>query len=116
MSVASKYNKGNKFEFNFPKNVHYTSLAEFADFQGEEPAVVRCLSINDRSKYGAQPIAWLDKDIALNMPRHMLASVQEMIADPEVVEAVKAGKLGIKARPYTAKDGKDYIGTEWVDL
>lgn len=116
MSVASKYNKGNKFLFTFPEKPNYVNLSDFADFQGEEPAVVHCLSINTKSKYGEQPIAWLDKDIALNMPRHMTDQVKDMIQDPEVVEAVVSGKLGIKARPYKGKDGKDYIGTEWIDL
>lgn len=116
MSVASTYNKGNKFGFQFPEKVSYTTLSEFADFQGEEAAAVRCLTINDKSKYGPQPIAWLDKGIALNMPRHTLDMVKEMIDDPAVIEAVKAGKLGIKARPYIGKDGKNYLGTEWVDL
>ena len=116
MSVATTYNKGNKFGFQFPEKPQYTSLSDFADFQGEEAAAVRCLTINEKSKYGAQPIAWLDKDIALNMPRHTLEMVKEMIEDPNVIEAVKAGKLGIKARPYVGKDGKNYLGTEWVDL
>lgn len=118
MSFASKYSKKNPFNFTFPEkgNAHYSNLTEFAKFYGDTPVQILCLSINEQSKFGPQPCVWFNGDNCLNLPKYATEEVRRMINDPEVIEAVNAGIAGVKARKYQGRDGKTYVGFEWVDL
>ena len=63
---------------------------------------------------GGSPIHYINAEEVL--PKHLLETVQAMIADPEVVAAVKAGKAGFRCRKYETRDGNEGLSVEWVDL
>ena len=115
MSI-SKFNKGNPFGYEFPEKAKYAKLSETAAFYGDQPIRFECLSINTKGKFGPQPVAWIEGGTAVNLPKHLLEAVQAMIADPEVVAAVKAGKAGFRCRKYETRDGNEGLSAEWVDL
>ena len=55
--------------------------------------------------------------IGLNVPKWYIETIEEMVSDTEVVEAIRAGgvtvKLGMHANP---KNGKVYPSFEWDEI
>lgn len=110
MSFASKRNKGSKFnidttDFEFRKVGSLT----------EDKVYPVCGVTVFKTKYGDSPAAIL-QDCFLNLPKHLADDIIEILNDDEDVNAIKAGKVGIKRRDYTGKDGRQYTGIEWVDI
>ena len=114
MGIASKFNKGTGKKFNYEmdgKNFTYVKLSEL---KPDTTYTIKMFYINKKSKYGDAPCCVLDGNI-VNLPKHTLDTVLEIINDAEAVEQINNGKFGIKSVSYE-KDGKTLYAPEWVDI
>jgi len=111
MSFAKKRNKGSKFNIN-TQGFDFKKLSELKDDQVYQVCGVKVFT----TKYGDSPAAIL-KDCYVNLPKHMADDVYEILVDDDDVDAINAGKVGLKKRSYHSdKYDKDCIGIEWVDI
>ena len=108
MSVLDKYNNNvNRFEFVQDKNVEYKKLADLYDANVKQ-VKINSLFINTKGKFGDSPVATAD-GFNINLPNHLLETVNEMIQDEDVIELANQGNLGIEIYQYeTKKWGKNY--------
>ena len=115
MSIV-KFNHTSPFTFKAGEKFPYYSLKSLADSNKPETVYrVLGLFINDRGRYGDQPLA-LTPYYYVNLPSHLLNDVTAMIKDPEVVEQINAGKAGFKIRDYINRNGGKSYSVEWVDV
>lgn len=117
MSIASKYNKGNGFEFRVPESFEYRTLDELFNQNGEGHVyTVKALYINKKSQYGDSPVIATDECL-VNAPSHLTDTVNEMILDDEVHEAANNNELGFTIYPYnTDKRKGTFYSIKWVDI
>lgn len=111
MSFANRYNKGSKFDID-------TTGFNYVKLSALDPGEVYTLKgfyINTKGEYGATPVAILS-DCFVNLPAHLLPTVQDMLLSDETVADIKAGKCGFMQREYTDKKGNTRVSVEWVDL
>lgn len=114
----SSLNKVSKFDFKPGKDFSYLSLKELLAANGGDLSVVyivRALYVNKSSKYGAQGLIALD-DCYVNLPKHLMEDVEIIMDNPEAVEAVNAGRCGIKIRPYEDRNGKGQLSIDWANV
>lgn len=110
MSFAKKHNHENKFTYKLESE----TFKKLAELDENEVYTVRGLFISRKGKYGDHPVA-VGNDFFIDLPKHATQEVKDIIADDDDVKAINDGKVGIKARPYE-KDGKTYIGFDWIDI
>lgn len=117
MSIASKYNKGSAFTYQAPEDVPFISLEKLFHTGGEGVVYpLHSLYINNKSKYGDAPVAITD-GYFVNLPRHMLDTVREMMGDMELIAAVNGGHVGFTVRPYVRTgDNKPLYSVTWLDI
>lgn len=123
MSFASKHNKGGIQWGIDSKDFPYISckdLAEMGHIDIANAIVLRGLFISRNKdakhlkEYGPSVVAIIDGKL-VNLPNHMLEEVEGILADPEDVEAIKAGHVGFYIRAYESH-GKDCYGVQWIDV
>lgn len=94
----------------------YTNLNELYDAKKPEKTFKIDWLFVRNGKYGTHPIFI---DVAgkrmVNIPSHMTAVSESILADGEAVENVKAGKVGFKIYQYTSHNRECY-GVEFVDM
>lgn len=114
MGFMNKFNKGGIDWGVKTKGMPYVKLSEF---QIGDIRPIRGLFINGKGVFDAHPVA-IGKNALIDLPAHLTDAANEIMADPEAVEAIKAGKVGIKVRSYDSdKYGKkDCRSVEWVDI
>lgn len=118
MSLADKYNHTTPtFTHQLPDNAPFKSLKDLYNGEkGENTYVVYGLYINKKSKFGDAPVA-ISEDFSINLPPHLCDTVTEMLKDNELVEAINAGKFGLKVYEYIPREyTKNCYSVEWVDL
>lgn len=117
MSIASKYNKGSAFTYQAPKDTPFTTLESLYQTDGEGTVYpLHSMYINNKSKYGDTPVAITD-GYFVNLPRHMLDTVRDMMADMELIAAVNDGHVGFTVRPYVRNgDNKPLYSVTWLDI
>lgn len=111
---ANKYNKGSKFLAKATGNEGYLNLKECFEKFADETQMVLALYINTKSKFGNAPVL-LSNGFLVNLPSHLLETVQEMMEDEELVQAINECKFGFKVYQYDGKNGKGF-SVRWVDL
>lgn len=124
MGIASKYNKqGNRFNYQMPENSNHVFVKASELFetipQNANGVVVRSMYINSKGKYGDHGVIISDApEILIDCPNHMTDTIRDMIKDDEVVEAVNAGKLAVRAYKYETKNaaGGFAYGLEFIDI
>lgn len=114
MGVASKYNRGNRFTTEIPKNLPFIKLSELG--ATNTPFIILTMWINTKGKFGAHHVIATPSGI-VDFPNSMTETVREMIKDDEVIEAVNNGKLGFTVRKYHSnKYNRDAYTADFVDL
>ena len=120
MSFAEKHNKTRIFEIE-TEGLEYLSPEEAFNEYGKE-AVYRldALFINRKGMYDDAPVAVVainNYRFMLNMSAHMTEEVEKILEDSADIKDIKAGKVGIKLRPYHQKKfNRDCFGQEFVDI
>lgn len=110
MSFAQRHNHYNKFTYKLESD----TFKKLTELDENQVYTVRGLFISTKGKYGQHPVAVGD-DFFIDLPKHATEDVKNIIACDDDVLAINNGLVGIKARPYE-KDGKTYIGFDWVDI
>ena len=115
MSYATKFNKGRKFTFEMSDEVNYFSLDVLFDKNPEQIYDVKAFYINTKSKFGNAPCVAIDKDTIVNLPNHLLETVEEMINDEECVNAINNDEVKFKIYSYKDKTfNKTCYSVEWL--
>lgn len=122
MGVVSKYNRVSPFSDIDTKNYDFVSLKDINDVTKGQPYVIYGLFVTKGGMFGDSPVA-IGDHVLVNLPKYLADDVRNMIADDEVVDAIRANKVGIKVESYQNKFSKQKDGTvktfytvEWVDL
>lgn len=108
-------------KFNFSKynraGQEYKTLEglflENADFKHP----IRSMYINTKSKFGDAPVVISD-GYNINLPKHMTATVYEMLQDPECMALIRAGKVVLSIYEYTNDDypGQTFYGATFEEI
>lgn len=115
MSIT-KFNKTNHFIFKAPEGFKYYSLKDLVKANGADMIYpVLALYINNKGRYGAQPLAVTDK-FFVNLPSHLVNDVSEMINDRETVDQINSCKAGFRIRSYTNRNGGESYSVEWMNI
>lgn len=124
MGLMSKFNLQSPFSDIETKGLKYKSLKELFDHYGVDHTYkVRGLFVNPKGKFGAEPVGILE-DCLVNLPRHTLEAVQEMLDTDEIIQAIKDDKVGFSIYKYensysldkSTGELKDFYGVKWLDL
>ena len=116
MSYATKFNKsGNKFTFKQGDNVTYMSLEALFNMRESKIYPVKALYINKKSLYGDTPCIVIDENTTVNLPKHLLDTVNDMINDEECVKAINNGEVKFVVYLYYEPHYKmDCFSISWL--
>ena len=97
------------------------SASELAEqYEAGHTFILDCLYINDKSIYGDAPVCGVADakgSFMVNLPKHLLAQVNEMLKDEEAVQAIQLGRAGFRIRQYQPKGSTRICYTvDWVDV
>lgn len=117
MSIASKYNKTNLFNFEIPKEFEYKSLADLFNNNGKDFVyTVKAVYINKKSRFGESPVV-ATENCLVNLPKHLTDVAVEIMRDSETVDAINEGKFGFKIYTYETKNRSELCySVNWVDI
>lgn len=119
MGLMDKYNKGGvTFDIDI-KEFTFTDLKKLAEKSTEGDVFkIDGLYINKKSSYGDHPVAiMVDWKLLVDLPAHLNEDVMDILSDPDVVEAIKAGHVGFTIHKYyQEKFKKDCYGIRWEDI
>lgn len=106
MGIASKYNKvANRFLFN-NEGFEYIKLSTLFEENGADKVYpIYKLFINRKGSFGDHPVV-ATETFNIDLPEHLTDTVNQMINDDEAVDAINAGKVGIKIYSYESKNFK----------
>lgn len=99
----------------------YFKLQELAEqYEAGHVFIIDCLYVNDKSQYGEAPVAGV-ADVKgaymVNLPKHLLNDVKDMLQDEEAVQAVQLGRAGFRIRTYQPKGSTRVCYTvDWCDV
>ena len=115
MGLMNRFNKGGVDWGVNTEGMNYIKLSEFP--VSDDIIKIKGIFINNKGNFSAHPVA-IGENGLIDLPAHLTDSVIEMLAAPEVVEAIKGGHVGFKVRSYDAEKfgKKDCRSVEWVDI
>lgn len=102
MGKIGDYNKEVIFDVAFD-NRGWKKLEDFYNEPGYNPNEIHTIEglfINEKGKFGKRPYVACDKIYLVDFPQHLTEVVEQMIADPEVVQQINEGKAGFTVRAY----------------
>lgn len=109
-------------KFNFSKynraGQEYKTLEGLFNEDSNLIHPIRSIYINNKSKFGDAPVIVSD-GYNINLPKHMTATVQEMLQDPEAMALIRAGKVGISVYEYTNEEefpGETFYGATFEEI
>ncbi len=113
---TDKYNKTfAKFVFEPKEDFTFHSLKDmYNGKKGDNKYIVLGIYINRKSKYGDAPVI-VSKDCYINLPKHLLDTVKEMLEDEELVTAINNREFGIEVYEYET-NGNTRYSVNWVDM
>lgn len=112
--LMSRFNYHNTFNID-TKNFKWVKLETLFNTDPDKTYTLLGLFIKG-SKYGKEPDAIID-GFKVNLPRHLLDTVNDMLDDDQVIDAIKAGKVGFKIYSYRSNTyDKDAYSVTWLDL
>jgi hypothetical protein len=114
MGLMNRFNKGTIDWGIDTKDMKYIKLSEFKE---GDIVQVKGLFINNKGNFEPHPVA-ISENGLIDLPMHQTETVNEILASPEVVEAIKQGKVAFKVRIYNAVkySNKECYSVEWVDM
>lgn len=113
MSFASRHaHKGPLFTYRLPEGE--TTYIRLKDLEKGKKYEIKGFYINKSSQFGEAP-ALIMRDCVVNLPRHLLSDVRDIMASQDDVDAVNAGTAGFVVTEVSNDKGK-FLSVEWVDL
>ena len=115
-SLMSKFNNTNVFGID-TSDYKYTNLTTLFNTDPDAKHKVLGLFVNTKGKYGAEPNAIIENNLIVNLPRHLLETVNELLDDDRYIDYIKAGHVGFTVYQYhSSKYNKDAYSVTWLDL
>ena len=116
MSYATKFNRsGSKFTFKQGENVNYLTLEDLYNMGEDKIYPVKAFYINKKSIYGDAPCIVINEDTTVNLPKHLLDTVIEMINDDECVNAINNDEVKFLVyRYYEPTYKKNCYSISWL--
>lgn len=112
--LMSRFNRHNTFDID-TKDFKWVKLETLYNTDPDKTYTLLGLFVKG-SKYGKEPDAIID-GFKVNLPRHLLDTVNDMLDDDQVIDAIKAGKVGFKIYSYHSNSyDKDAYSVTWLDL
>lgn len=114
MGLMNKYNKGT---IDWGVETEGLDYVKLQDLEKGKSYKIAGIFINSKGNFGAHPVAICDGFLA-DIPSHQTENVQKMLADEEVIDAIKAGKVGFEVKTYNATNfgNKECFSVTWIDL
>ena len=101
-ALTDKYNK-NKRAFDI--NIDGFEFKKLSDLEEDKIYPLLGFYINVKGKFGDHPV-FISDGILVDVPPHMTEDTKEMLKDPEMLEAIRAGRIGFHVYQYTSKTYK----------
>jgi len=116
MSFANRFNKGKKFDVD-TSELGFVTLGELYEKNGENRQyLLTAIFINNKSKYGPSPV-FATPEFLVNIPQHMLDTVNEILLDSDAVDSINSAKVGFTIYQYNSdKFNTVAYGVKFVDL
>lgn len=109
-----KFNHSQKFTFN-SDSLPFADLKDIIEANGNATIIVRAVFINNKAKFGPRPCIVSDS-AKINLPNHFVDDIREILATPEMIDAINAGKCGFTPCQYTDKNGVIRNSGNFVDI
>ena len=121
MTFGNKYGRKSVTWKVTTKGRKYFKLEDLAaQYAPDRKYIIDCMYINTMSKYGDAPVvgvADVREPFMVNLPKHLLKDVHDMLQDTEAVEAIQLGRAGFKIRTYNPKGSNRVCYTvDWIDI
>ena len=114
-SIANRYNKGARFNFEIPESFEFTTLKELYKKNGKDTAYfIMAYFFNSKGRFGTQTVLSTTEDL-VNAPHHLTEMFEQMRKDPEVIDAINNAKLGFTIYEYQNSYGTHY-SLELIDM
>ena len=96
-----KYNKSGVIDWGVnTENLGYKKLAEFPE--NTTFKVLGFFTIKDNLNGGNQAIA-ITKDCLINLPKHTVNTIENILSDEDSIKGIKNGECYIKTKKYFSK-------------
>lgn len=113
--LMQRFNHNNIFDVE-TSGFKWVDLKTLYDTDPEKQYKVLGLFTNNSGKFGTEPVAIVD-GFLVNLPRHLLVAVQQMLDSDEIVQYIKDGHCGFKIYQYhSSRYNKDAYSIEWLDI
>lgn len=121
MTFGNKYGRKSVTWKVTTKGRKYFKLEELAaQYAPDRKYIIDCMFINTMSQYGDAPVVGVadaKEPFMVNLPKHLLSDVKEMLQDTEAVEAIQLGRAGFTIRIYNPKGStRNCYTVDWVDI
>lgn len=114
--LMSRFNNSNVFDID-TSNYKYVSLETLYDTDPTAQYKVLGFFVNTKGKYGAEPNAIIGNNLIVNLPRHLLETVNELLDSDDYIQYIKEGHVGFKIYQYHSnKYNRDAYSVTWLDL
>lgn len=110
MGFAKTHAHGAKFSID-TKGFEFKKISEFPL---DTEIIVRGALISKGGKYGDSASLILD-DCFMNIPKHLVDDVRELLADAEAIEQVESGLLAVSIYEYEDANGAIQRSINWID-
>lgn len=113
--LMQQFNHQNIFDVN-TSNFKWVTLKKLYDTDPQAKHEVLGLFTNNGGKYGTEPVAIID-GFLVNLPRHLLDTVQQMLDSNEIVQYIKDKHVAFTIYQYhSSKYNRDAYSIEWLDI
>ena len=114
--LMSRFNNTNVFGID-TSDYKYVGLKELFDTDPEAQYKVLGFFVNSKGKFGAEPNAIINSKLIVNLPRHLLDIVNELLDDDKYIEYIKQGHVAFTVYQYHSnKYNKDAYSVTWLDI
>ena len=113
--LMQQFNHQNIFDVD-TSNFKWVSLKDLYNTDPQAKHKVLGLFTNKGGKYGPEPVAIID-GFLVNLPRHLVDTVQQMLDSDEIVQYIKDGHVAFTIYQYhSSKYNRDAYSVEWLDI
>lgn len=114
--LMSKFNNSNVFGIDTSK-YNYVSLETLYNTNPDAKHKVLGFFVNTKGKYGSEPNAIIENNLIVNLPRHLLDTVNELLDNNDYIQYTKEGHVGFSIYQYHSnKYNRDAYSVTWLDL
>lgn len=75
---------------------------------------VNAVGISTKGNFGDSPF-FVSGDTLVWLPKHCTETIKEILADPDEVQEIKDGTIGVEVTTYTDKNGVTRHTVQWFD-